>query len=309
MIRGFKKIKIPDILSFIKNSEGVICLINLLEKSFSNHERVFLNLTKVVEIDYGAITVLLSVMFKFKKSAIEFIGNYPKNKTIKNLLIQSGFFKYLNKPLGVKIEYSIGNPNQMFTQANKMVVSDLGLPIMSETTNTIWGEKRICKGLQRVLVELMQNTNNHANINAKGKERWWLSVNHEKELKRVSFVFVDYGIGVFQSLKNKPKNSKWFGMYEKFSNFFNNRNNAEILEALLNGELHLTVTGEDFRGKGLPGICQVFKRNQISSLHIITNNVFSDVSGKNYNLMNEHFNGTFVYWEINSLNENLEWTI
>ncbi len=76
-------------------------------------------------------------------------------------------------------------------------------------------------------------------------------------------------------------------------------NNADLLNLILNGDLHRTVTGEHYRGKGLPGIAEAVKRNQISNLHIITNDVFGNVSKQDYRMLDSKITGTFIYWELN----------
>ena len=241
-------------------------------------------------------------MFVFKVRNIRFDIAYPYNIELKKVLLDSDFDKYLKKDFD-KIPYEIGKRNQIF--AEKKVCSVLGYPVIIETSKTIWGEQRSLKGLQRVLIELMQNTTDHAN----GKEGWWLSVNHNNHDNKVSFIFVDYGIGIFESLKNKPKSNKWFGLFEKIEEV-TLRNNSKVLKMLLDGELHRTVTGKPFRGKGLPGIAEVMrKQEQIDNLHIITNNVFADVSKEVYVELKNNFSGTFLYWEINKDNRSSKWTI
>jgi hypothetical protein len=180
---------------------------------------------------------------------------------------------------------------------------------MAEASITIWGEKRICKGLQRTLLELMQNTNNHADIEEKGAKHWWLSVNHDKRNKKVSFYFVDYGVGIFESLKSKPAGNKWFGWFEKLKEKILHGGNEDILRLLLNGEMHKTVTGLPFRGKGLPGIKETLDRKQISGLLIISNNVYADAGKQKYLRLSNQFSGTFVTWELNEKNINSKWTI
>lgn len=308
-LKGFVKISAPENFSFTKYPEKTIEFIQKLERQYQKRNKVFLNLSKIIELDYSAISVLVSVMFTFKSRNIDFNGNFPLNFTLKKMLIDSDFFKYLNRPVGEKLEYSIGKKNQIFTRANKEVNSELGLLVMEEASQTIWNEKRICKGLQRTLLELMHNTNNHADENAKGVKHWWLSVNHNAKENKVSFVFIDYGVGIFESLKKKPPNNKWFGTFEKIASRVKYGTNDEVLKLLLNGELHMTVTGEHFRGKGLPGIKQVQDRNQISNLHLISNNVYSNVGEESYIKLKNNFSGTFAYWELTKQNTNIEWTI
>lgn len=204
LMEGYTKITAPTEFSFTKYPERTVSFINKLENQYEQKNKVFLDLSKVTELDYSAICILVSVMFTFKSRKIDFNGSFPDDPKLKKMLIDSDFFKYLSRPIGDKLEYNIGKKNQIFTRANKEVNSELGLIVMEEASQTIWNEKRVCKGLQRTLLELMHNTNNHADDSAKGVKHWWLSVNHKPLENKVLFVFIDYGVGIFESLKNKP---------------------------------------------------------------------------------------------------------
>jgi len=307
IVKTYTHVNAPENFSMIENPEETVKFIDKLDKLFNDREKTFVNLEKVVNLDYSAVTVLVSVMFIFKAKGIKFNGNFPKNQELGRLLVDSGFFRYLSRSVGDKVDYTLGKPNQIFTRANKKVNSALSYLVMAESSRTIWGSERTCKGLHRILIELMQNTHNHANSEEEGSTHWWLSVNHDKQNKKVSFVFVDYGIGIFESLKKKPKAEKWANRIEKLKQFFSSHGNPELLRALLEGEVHMTVTGQHFRGKGLPGIKQVLERNQISNLHVISNDVFANVEKSQYITLKSTLNGTFVYWELNQTNENLPW--
>lgn len=304
----YEFISAPQRFSLIINPEETIIFINKLEDAYLNKRRVYVDMEKITLMDYSAVTVLLSVVFSFKARNIKFNGNLPQDLHLANMLVESQFFKYLRKQTSYSNDYIIGQSNQIFT-ANKEVNSELGLPLMEEATKTIWGQPRTCTGLQRTLIELMQNTNNHASASKmKGEQHWWLSVNHDKKNRKVSFSFVDYGIGIFESLKSKPKDNKWFGTYEKVAMIKNLlTSNADIFKMLLDGDLHLTVTGKPFRGKGLPGLKEVLERNQISDLIILSNDVLADVSNNKYFRIRNQFSGTFVTWNLKSTNINSEW--
>jgi len=148
----------------------------------------------------------------------------------------------------------------------------------------------------------MLNTNNHADLTSKGAKNWWLYVNHDSENKVVSFAFVDFGIGIFESLKNKPASSKWFGWLEKLSSTIL-RGNDDILKLIMNGDFHRTVTGKYYRGKGLPGIADALSRNQLLNLKLMSNDAFGDVSNGLYKKLKSSFNGTYIYWELGESNE------
>lgn len=304
----------PKVFSLLNNPEETISFVNKIEKYLLKRQKVFVVLTYIEEIDYGAIAVLFSVMDLFNIKNVPFNGNKPTNSEANEKLHVSGFFTELYRKNRSKIEYRTGSDNHIFAKSNKKVESQLGLPVMAEASETIWGEKRICKGLQRILVELMHNTNNHAGgLNKKGDERWCLSVNHDKQNKKVQFVFVDYGVGIFNSLNEKEKGNKWYGWQDKIKSHLGlsvgSLTNDILLQKLLDGEIHMTVTQKEFRGKGLPGIKQVLDRNQISNLFVVSNNAYGDIVNTRYKLLNKNFSGTFLYWELCYSNENQSWTI
>lgn len=230
----------------------------------------------------------------------------PQDKTAFNMLLDSHFFDHLTKKrFRDQDSYSLTMDSSILTHAKKRVDAKLGENIIKTTSNNIWGEERRCPGLQRVLVELMQNTNNHASLDEEGSKHWWLSVRHESDNKVSRFSFVDYGVGVFVNLENKRNTSKFFGAIRKLRDRIKYGNNYEILELILNGELHRTASDNYYRGKGLPGIFQALIRNEITNLCIITNDTYFYSKENTYKKINNAFNGTFVSWELNSNNHSL----
>ncbi len=304
----------PNKFSLIDNPEKTIQFINKIEACLNTRKRVFIILKDVTYIDYGAISVLLSVMELFRLNSVRFNGDMPINQEVYKKLNESGFFDELYKANNKKNEYKNGKLNQIFTRTDNKVEAELGLPVMIDATTAIWGEKRLCKGLQRIFLELMHNTNNHAGgLDSQGHERWCYSVNHNTESNKVEFAFVDYGIGIFNSLKLKQKGNKWYGWETKLKQVLKidvgALTNEILLQQLLDGEIHASVTGSSFRGKGLPGIKEVADKNQVSRLFVISNNAYGDTSNNEYKLLREDFSGTFVYWELCYANENMPWTI
>jgi hypothetical protein len=306
---GYVKIKVPINYSFLENPVEVIRFITNLKKLFDTRKKVWIIMRGIQNIDYSAIVVLLSIMVRFKAHKIDFNGDFPKNQIIHKILIASGFFQTLYH---VKIKeadrYNIGSQNTIHTHAWKDVDSELGETIMIDISNKILGRKAVYKGLQRSLVELMQNSYNHAEPSKEGEKHWWLSLNVSTKQKIAALSFIDYGVGIFESLNGKKEGSKWFNWQQILADIFNPETNADVLELILNGELHKTVTGKNYRGKGLPGIKEAMDRNLISNLHIITNNVFADVYAKKYVILPNNFEGTFVYFEINDQTVTVPWT-
>jgi len=298
--KKYKNIIAPSNFSLINNIDDMIIFIDKLIAQLKKKEETWVGLKNLTHLTNDAIIVLLSIMIDFRSNHVEFNGDIPANRSIEKILRNSGFFERLYMQ---DSRYTIDRkPFGICTHAWKKVDSLLGKEVIEAASKTVWGEPRRCQGLQRTLIELMQNTNNHAAIDEEGQKHWWLSVNHLKEENRVCFSFVDYGIGVFHSLDNKKADSKFWGWRDKIEKKYSYKNNAELLRLILEGKLHQTVTNNHFRGKGLPGIKEALDRNSISKLTIITNNVFAKISENEYQTINKNFPGTFIYWELNQTN-------
>ena len=304
---GFERVFAPALFSFLDNPNGVVSFIQKLEYHFKNAQRVWVALKDVEQIDYSAIVVLLSVMVQFKSHNIEFNGDFPKSRKARALLIKSGFFSNLLRTFEVSERYHIAedDSHRIHTHAWKNVDAALSAEIISSSSQQIWGSKKRCPGVQRAMVELMQNTNNHAEIGKTGEKHWWLSVHHPKNLHKVCFSFIDFGVGVFTSLDNKPIQSKFHKWKDKMKDRFQYGNNEDLLKLILAGELHRTATGMPYRGKGLPGIADANRRNQMSRLHIVTNNVYCSYDDNEYRQLRSSFSGTLVYWELTKHNDKL----
>lgn len=305
----YTKIKTPISLSLIESPNETITFINQLEEYCDNRTRVYVDMKNLNFLDNSGISVLLSVVYLFKERGIKYNGNFPRNEHYKEMLIYSGFFDNLRENKSTESEYSPEKRNQIINKTYKTVEPLIGLPIQISTSKTIWGEQRVLKGLQRVLIELMHNTNNHADIYKKGEKQWWLSINHNVDERKVSFIFLDYGIGIFESLKNKPKEGKWKRLSAYLSSLGTDTSNAMLLKNLLEGTIHMSVTGHSFRGKGLPGIKEALDNKHIKNLHIVSNDVKAEVSSNNYEIIRNEFNGTFLSWELDEECINSVWTI
>lgn len=309
--RTYEHVIAPSILSMTDNTEETITFIKILEKHLVEKQKVFVHLRNVNKIAHGAIVVLLSIMMKFKANGIKFNGDKPKSPDAFNVLESSGFFKHLYQKYDSSIDLSIEG-DRIFTHSKKIVDQEQSDQIIYNISNLVWGEPRRCTKLQRVFIELMQNTNNHAAIFEKGYHHWWTTACYIPEEQKACFAFIDYGVGILASLES-GKRGIFTNLFNDIVNFFKPANNAKLIELLLKGDLHelarkkktATSTREYYRGKGLPGIYKAFKTNQISNLVVISNNVIANCSKDSFEMLNSDFSGTFVYWELNSQNNSL----
>src|SRR5690606_8966967 len=86
-LNGYTTITAPRVFSLLKNPEQTIQFINKLESLYLHRKKAFVNIEKIEDLDYTAVTVLVSVMFSFKSRKIPFNGNFPEKGHLKQLLI------------------------------------------------------------------------------------------------------------------------------------------------------------------------------------------------------------------------------
>lgn len=299
---GYKRIVAPKNFSLINNTDETLRFISKLEKCLKQKKKVFVVLKDVRELAHGELVVLLSIMFKFKSEGIDFNGDFPANKHARLLLTKSGFFENLYSDISPSDEYLIDKPIK--THAKKKVDSGMSDALISEASTYLWGEQRRCPGVQRVYLELMQNTNNHASLDAQGVHHWWTTMNIVRAERKVCFSFMDYGIGIIESLSNK-KEGKFMGVIDKVKRSFSASNDMEILKLLLDGKVHQTANLIYYRGKGLPGIYNAFLNKKISNLIVLSNKAYIDCEHNICRELDQGLSGTYVYWELNRNNVSL----
>ena len=292
------KFNAPINFDFQRNFEFVIGFISKIENALHKEKTVFINMTYVQKIDFDTIILLLGIMAEFKAKNINFNGNFPKNKAAKTELLNSGFLDQLYPN---QQSYKFGSKNGIYTHGKKIIDQEFTANLISSSITHIFGPNKRSQGAQRILIEAMKNTLEHANPFIKSSS-WWLSIKQDYIGKRTIFSFLDYGIGIFRSLKTKDKNSPGYTYFEQF--FELGINNEDVLKKIMNNELHnITRTKLANHGTGLPSMKTAFDNNFISKLVILTNDVYADISANTYKSTSNNFSGTLIQFEINSNNK------
>lgn len=301
---GYTIIKAPQNFSLTKNTEETLKFIGKVEKCYEKKQKIWIDLFEVNKIASGAIVVLLSILIKFKTSKIKINGNFPDNRKAKVNLTASGFLDYLfleNIPKRDTYTFE----KDICTHADRKVDPSLSAKLIGKASKFIWGEERACRGVQRIFVELMQNTYNHAS-RKEGEQYWWASVKNSVDDNKVRFSFIDYGVGIFDSLAHKKPGGKFSKVASILTGLVASNKNDELLKNLVEGEIHKIAQISYYRGKGLPGIWNACSDNAVSNLMIISNDALADFSRKKFVKLDNKLSGTFVYWELNKSNTNKE---
>lgn len=293
----------PRNFSLLNNAEEFLSFVALLRIHNRDRQRVQLVMKDTEKITTDAILVLRAVISEFHHNGVYFTGDIPSNKEVQQVLLESGFFEELR----INFKYERNTKNNIKTHKKKRVESALTSDLIAQAAETVWNEKKRCNGIQRTLIECMGNTFDHAWLRRSHRECWFLSVYHNEQERKVSFAFVDLGVGIFESIKRKKYSGAIKQFFERVSGQY--KDNAELLKLIIHEEIKRTRSGDKHRGRGLPGIYKAFERNQLSNLTIISNNVFANFAPENYRLIKNYFVGTFIYWELHEDNESLPWVI
>lgn len=305
----FSEIEAPTDFSMTRNPSETVAFLGRIAENYDKRKPSIIELGHVESVEHGAICILLSLMVKFRNSNIDFNGTFPKCKKCAKILRESGFFEHLKYKAKIKKADAIkvSEKNSFATHANKTTDPRLASEAVMYATQCLTGRPKVSKGTYSALIELMQNTVAHASPIEDGRQHWWLSVHFDKESEKVHFTFLDYGVGVFKSLNTKARGSIFFGAVQALKNLWSSEDNADVLRLILNGEMHRTVTGKEYRGKGLPGIRSRMQANYFDDLVVVTNDVFADVKRDIYTTLDVEFSGTFVCWSVTAENEMTEW--
>ena len=302
--RPTRCVAVPETMCFLSNQQEMTRFLAVLNRCLEKRQSVFLDLSGVRVVQLNAVVVLLAIMVQFKSQGTGFGGNLPREESAMGTLRDSRFFDHLQGLYKPEPTYTLKG-SSIYTHGRTRVDAEFNQELIAHAALTIWGEARRCKGVARTLIELMQNTYDHADVQQEGRKHWWLSVQHLPETKRVSFCFVDFGVGVFKSLESgdlRPIQRA----FKQLKAICGGSGNDKLLERIFKGELHQTATGQRYRGKGLPGIYEVLQKGGLTDLTMITNDVyFSSQSGGAVPLRG-FFPGTFVSWDMTQETESIK---
>ncbi len=264
-------------------------------KHRSNGNEIFLDVSDVKTLTIDAIMYTLALISNLKYGRgfkYYFSGNVPKYDGPKELMEQSGFFNYVK------------SNNVNFKTNSKYMQIRTGFESDGEIASKIVDFARAKYGLSKsrmnylykMLIELMANAKNHAYDNSKNimKKRWYVFV--EDTEAKLSFTFLDTGIGIPNTVHKKIGEKIKELLSEPYREDLKIRDVDYILSAL-DSKTMRTKTQLAYRGKGLPKINQIFENGKIQELSIISGRGFCACNGEQYD-MNISLNGTLFYWEI-----------
>lgn len=165
--------------------------------------------------------------------------------------------------------------------------------------------KECCKNLMRkinvkypddleplyvILIEAMQNTNNHASAGKDIEYDWWLYEFEDNAKSLMHYTFLDIGVGLFESLPVKKYVVETLKLLKLSSNL-------DIVDDLISGKIKSRTLKQN-RGKGIPQIYDQSKDSLFKDFYILSNDVLINTKTDTKTELKEQFYGTLYYWTI-----------
>ena len=291
--KEFKRV-VPEVFSIVENAEETLAFFNdvILEIKEKHYKEKFsFDLKNVKRITIDAVMYLLAIMENIHSSKLNqtFSGNHPDDLNVRNVLIESGFYKYVNS----NIPMELGKTSHKIQICEGSTVDARLVKSICDFVNQSCGTvKQFTHKLYEILIEIMTNTVQHA---YSADEIWekhnWYVFTEDKE-DCIQFTFLDIGEGIPKTI--------YKNFIEKIipSLFVND---ADYIVSALNGKFR-SQTGLESRGNGLPTVKEYGERPEVVEMHVISGKgiCIFDTNGKSIikKGTQKELDGTLFYWKI-----------
>lgn len=276
----------PKNFSVVNNTVEVLAFFENAENILRTNDIVF-NLDNIEHLTVDAIALLIAKIKdkNFRNDKIVF-GTSPKTDSLKKIFRQSGFYSYVKSKIKV-------NPTLYSSLIHKITKNKVEPAIAKNVClmgiRHSFGNENIFDPLYDIIIEIMQNTNNHAG-DERGEYNWWLQLYNDPTTKTSKYTFLDLGYGIFESLPARNYKDvifKTLGIQD----------NVDLVEALFKGEIK-SRTGKPERGKGIPQVYESSKHDNFTKFILISNDVYVNLKTLEKHKLRESFNGTIFHWEL-----------
>lgn len=286
MKRSYMSVTLPS--HFCEsNIEDIFCFVNKMSvhtKSKRNLRHIFIDMASVKDIDSVGICILLSQIYKLAGHFISTRGNFPNDKTAKDLFIASGFLDLVNS--NIRSSKTKESQNILYQLGGSNVESKRIGNSIKKTVEILTGRSGHFGPIYENMIEICANSVEHANKKYKDKN-WIVSISFKDNA--AFFLLVDTGEGILKTLRKKS--------LESLSDFFKKKTDGEVLDNVFCGG-YRSQTEEINRHLGLPNVLQSFNDGYINDLKVVTNHVMYDFKLKKEVKLRNEFHGTMFQWSI-----------
>lgn len=274
------------------NTQEVIDYISVLKsynKLNNTVKTIFIDLSNVINIDIGSVSLLLSSIKELNIYGINIKGNLPIEDNAKQFIIKSGYLEHMSN-LSKKLRKDI----RTFTSDNLILMSGASKSESRKVGECIKKSIEILTGTSHhyppvygMIQEMNGNSVEHA---YRKKKHWLLGINIDTTNNKIIFTYTDNGFGILNTMKRK--------FSSLINDVFKLKNDIEILNGLFDREYNSRFKQQYNRNKGLPVIKKTFVNEKVKNLLVITNDVYLHFGNKESLKLESTFSGTFYYWEL-----------
>jgi len=296
--RGKEFLLAPKNFSMVDNATGVTEYFHSVQNNAKAHIPSVMDMSDIEMTDLATISLLISVMMDRRTSAKlikEFTTVYipPRNTEPGKLFRQAQFHETVTAE-------GIADHTFFLSRLSKRVNKDY----IRDILNTAEAFLRVKNPgqLSPLLVEMISNTNNHANPDAeveKDKLPWFFAMLENKAEGKIIFSLVDLGVGIYESLhlKGLATTAKFD---ESIKSLYQNSQSTFLRTNIPKGVD--SSTGLPYRGKGLQSIYDYAKNSIYKEFKVITNRAQVDLKhiDKAKLDLGESLEGTIYYWEMST---------
>jgi len=283
------KIVFPGNFSIEKGLEDAIFYTNKVRDFKARHfSHLFLDLSKIKNIDLVCIVMLLSSVNQVASRRIPVFGNQPLDPICNDIFNKSGFLSHMNKISGGKFTSS-DEHNLIVKIGTDKANPDLIGKTNLKAVKLLTGKEFHFKKINSMVGEMAGNTMEFAySIN-----KHYLYCYNYCGGDEITFVFSDVGYGIINTL------NKSVGHIIKDSVTFKDK------LAVLSGAFEKkygSKTEEVNRNQGLPFIKSLSSEGSVKDLIVITNDVYLDFNSSDKSkVLSNKYSGTVYAWKVNKI--------
>ncbi len=268
------KVKVVKFLTTVRGAYG------------KRYDKVFVDLSQVVNIDLCTIVMLLSVMDYLSQRGVFVQGNFPNNSEASNLIKDTGFLSFV-RVINERVKTTTSEPHGIIANLGRSIFNAEEAAKINARALKHIGNEQLGKSLYGLVGEMGGNTIQYAYSDEKHYIYGYMPSEHDDH---VTFIFADAGYGILNTLRKSLGN--------RFEELLKGQTKSQILQGAFL-QKYKSKSGDSNRGLGLPYIKQLSDQKIIQDLKVLTNSVWLDFEDSNSSQeLSHNYNGTVYTWKI-----------
>lgn len=287
----------PENFSILTNRGAVIEYIKKVLENIRIRKYSIMNMRDIQHTDLATIAIVISMMMDRRNQEAKMrkyvnVHTPPAGSEPGDLFRKAQFHQTVT---GQGIADHTFFLSRRSTQVNTGYVGD----VLSYAKKFL-GDDSV-EHLAPIMVEIMQNTNNHANPDNTVDMfniPWFLAVLEDNDTGKMIFSVVDLGIGIFESLKLKNLADTSNQFDDAITDMYDNSQSKFLRTNIPKGVD--SSTGLSYRGQGLKTVYTLANKGNYDTFKVVTNRALVNMLNTSEGTVDssDSLGGTVYYWEM-----------